>query len=409
MARVIEARLMGSEEARLLFEAWVKRFARDVLGLEGGHTGLVAGTRTVVYGGSPGAYFSVKESGLEVTLHASMDVDEEAALQIIDAALAKVAAHDFGGVVVYQTELAVQEFNLLSPMHFMRTLGDQRHIEGPHRLSGVALLDFEEGSLATARPPEFLFLPSARVQVTLFIGGPIESQYTATAVAGVTEAIAAVCAFAAGRPVTFAIPAFALDDDASRIALERQADQSIPTLQRDAVSLDLFGDLAMIGGADAVWRARGSFLAYHAALDQTSPDVAVMLLVTSMEALIAPRASWGKSRVTTRFIKAIIDLCPDAVDRIIQHNNVGEAFRYVKKGGIAKQRNDILELIYEARSIPSHTGLSLSRSGIFDMASGGSMRVALLSDLAQAALLSFLQAPRSFVIGNPAFDPQENG
>lgn len=39
------------------------------------------------------------------------------------------------------------------------------------------------------------------------------------------------------------------------------------------------------------------------------------------------------------------------------------------------------------------------------LAEPGTMRVALLSDLARGALLAFLQAPRSSLIGHPIFDP----
>jgi hypothetical protein len=407
MAKTIDAEWIEPQGATLLFEAWLSRLSHEQLGLDGSQVGQSGVTRTVVCGDATGAHFAVRESGLEVELETSVDVAEEDALRIIDAALSKVASRDLGGVIVYRTELAIQEFDFFSSTHFMRALGDQVHVEGARRLAGVALLDFPEGLLASEADPGLIFLPSSEVPLTVFAEGPVQSNFTAMAAAGLTEVVAAICAFATGRPVRFEVPRFALDENASREALSRQSDVSIPNLARDSISLDIFGDLAMVGGTDAILRARGSLLAYHAALNQSSPDVAIMLLVTSMEALIAPRPPWGKSKVTVRFIKAILDLCPDAVDDIIEHANVGQAFGYVKKGKRARQRKEILDLIYEARSIPTHTGPSLARSGVFDLASSGSMRVALLSDLARAALLSYLKAPRSFLVGNPALEQAE--
>lgn len=404
MANAIAAEGLEPHAARLLFEAWLSRLSHEQLGLEGCQVRETVATRTVVSGDATGAHFTVSEFGLNVELETSVNVAQEDALRVIDAALSRVASRDLGGVVVYQAELAIQPFDFRSPMHFMRTLGDQVHVEGSRRLSNVALLDFPEGLLADAPVEGILFLPPSTISVTIFTPGPCESGFTAQGAAGLTEVVAAICAFATGRPVKFEIPPFALGEDASRGALACQYDMSIQTLARDSISLDIFGDLAMLGGTDAMLRARGSLLAYHAALSQTSPDVAVMLLVTSMEALIAPRPLWGRNKVTTRFIKAILELCSGAVDEIIRHPNVGQAFGYTKKGGLARQRKEMLEMIYEARSIPTHTGPSLSQYGGFDLTSDGGVRVALLSDLARAALLSYLKAPRSFLIGNTVFE-----
>jgi hypothetical protein len=172
--------------------------------------------------------------------------------------------------------------------------------------------------------------------------------------------------------------------------------------------LDVFGELQARGGVDAMLRLRGSLLAYHAALRQTSADVAVMLFVTSIEALTSPRALWGKEKVTQRFVKSLIELCPNAVDALLGHANVEEAFGYARKGGLARQRRELLELIYETRSLPTHAGLGLSGPFMAIVGSTQSIRVALLSDLARAAILSFLHAPRSSIIGHPDVYPSND-
>ncbi len=395
----VEANL-DQEMGGLLFEAWLQRISREQLGLEGGQVNFDGITRTVICGNPGGTHFSVTHSASLMDISSLAGVTEWDARRVIEAALVKVVTRDFGNIIVYQTVFSIDEFDFSSPMHLMRTLGDQRHIEGSGRLSGMALLDFQK-TLPAEAPTELILLPTSEVTVTLFVDGPAESTLTSSLAAGLTEVVAAICAFATGRPVKYNPPLFALEADEAQVALTRRADVSLPTLARDSVSLDIFTDLGNLGGADAQFKARGFLLAYHAALNQTSPDVAVMLLVTSLEALIAPRQPWGKNRVTPRFIHAVIELCPDAVDALIDHQNVGRAFGYVKRGGTSRQRRDILERVYEARSIPTHTGLSLAGSGFFDMASSGYMRVALLSELARAALLAYLQAPRSFILGNP--------
>jgi hypothetical protein len=43
---------------------------------------------------------------------------------------------------------------------------------------------------------------------------------------------------------------------------------------------------------------------------------------------------------------------------------------------------------------------------LFAMGDASSMRVALISELAKGALLRFMQAPRSSLIGHPMFDKQ---
>jgi hypothetical protein len=131
-----------------------------------------------------------------------------------------------------------------------------------------------------------------------------------------------------------------------------------------------------------------------------------MLFVTSLEALIVPRSGWRKRKVTKRFVVALIDLCPGAVDSVLEHDNVEQAFDFRRRGAKARQRKDLLERIYELRSNPIHSGIGPSSAGdLMSMfADVSAMRAALLSDLARGAILAFLQAPRSSLIGHPMFD-----
>ena len=109
--------------------------------------------------------------------------------------------------------------------------------------------------------------------------------------------------------------------------------------------------------------------------------------------------------MTKRFADAVIDLCPDAVDQLLAHPNVEQAFAYTPKGGEIRRRRGLLERIYETRSLPTHAGPGLSAMGFAALASPDTMRIALLSDLVRSAVLSYMQAPRSSLIGHPAIYP----
>jgi hypothetical protein len=97
------------------------------------------------------------------------------------------------------------------------------------------------------------------------------------------------------------------------------------------------------------------------------------------------------------------------VDALVNHANVEQAFGYRRKGGKEARRRQLLDRIYELRSYPTHEGLGLSGVGLFAIwTEPGNMRVALLSDLARGALLRFLQAPGSSLIGHPIFEQTPN-
>ncbi|WP_069167882.1 hypothetical protein [Nocardia altamirensis] len=393
---------LPGDTAQRLFEAWVldlsrARFDNPQWGTNGDSEG-----RTVTVGAPEGDHFVLRWSGLDISIMASNGIESDTVQSILESALARVAAQDLGTPVIYSVEMKLTELDFGSgAAHFMRLLGDQVHIEGSCRLGDEILLDFEEGLLSNT---PLLLAPPSKVRVTIFAPGPGPSEWSQRNAAGCAEVVAAICAFATGRPVDYQVPQFPAKDVYVERAVARRHSPEILGLARDSVSLNVFGDLFVLGGLDAALRVRGALLAYHAALKQTTPDVAVMLFVTAIEALIAPRPEWGKDKVTTRFKKSLIDLCPYAVDALLAHDNVEQAFEYRRRGGVNRQRQDLVDRIYEMRSTPTHTGLALSASGMAILGTPSSMRVALLSDLARAAVLSFIRAPRSSVIGHPMFD-----
>jgi hypothetical protein len=392
--------------ARMLFEAWVLKLSEERLGFTQRSSGGSSEGHTATFGDILNDHFILHGSGLDIERVTSTGVSEDVIQTIIEDSLTRVAAGDMGESVVYQVEMTLKPLDFMSEaIHLMRTLGDQVHIEGSRRLSDAVLLDFEQGLLADAPSEGLLFAPPSKIRATIFVPGPGPSEWSQKNAAGAAEMVAAVCAFATGRAVDYYVPMFPAQAADAETAIARRHDLAIPGLARDYISLDVFGDLPALGDVDAVLRVRGAMLAYHAALKQTSPDVAVMLLVTSIEALISPRHEWGKQKVTTRFRKSLVELCRQAVDALLAHDNVEQAFDYKKKGAANRQQRELLERIYDTRSIPTHTGLGLSATGMAILAAPDSMRVALLSDLARAAILSYIQSPRSSLIGHPTIDP----
>jgi hypothetical protein len=243
------------------------------------------------------------------------------------------------------------------------------------------------------------------VKVIVFMPGPTSSFLTQPAAASTVEIAAAICAFVTGGSIQASPVIFPADEEQSAHARLLQRDRSIPELSHRGVSLDIFGNLESLGGNDAVSKATGALLAYHAAMQQANPDVAMLLLVSAIEALIVPKPRWKINKATNRFIVAVNDLCPEAVDALLARRNVEAAFSFKKRGSTERQRKALVDKIYELRSISAHSGLSPSGFGsMLGSINPSSMRLAPLMDLATAAILGFLEAPRSYLVGHPMWD-----
>lgn len=400
---------LSDDVAADLFVQWCTLLAEAQLGIHGSGSGAAGPRRTYNFGQGTEKTFTLARdvtSG-NWTLDKYAGIEESAIASIVNAAAARTAAQDFGLDVVYQVELLSKSFDLSrrSRLHMMRLLGDQVRISGWRRLSDRVLLEFLE------EPPKtepILFAPDCRIKVTVFVPGPVAGPLAQRVASAMIETAAAICAFGLGRSVELPmIIGFPLRDAQAASMSVLRWDPSIRGLARDGVSLDVFGDLAILGGVDALLRGRAAFITLHEALAQTNADVATILYVAAIEALITPSQPWGRERMTKRFVEAVLSLCEPAVDAALAHQNVEQAFQHRKRGGVQRQRQDLLGRIYALRSRPSHMGVEPSRGGtlIGLLGDDHSMRLAILSDLSRAALLAYLTAPRSFLTGHPAVSP----
>jgi hypothetical protein len=132
-------------------------------------------------------------------------------------------------------------------------------------------------------------------------------------------------------------------------------------------------------------------------------------MVSAIEALIVPYSAWGRSRSVARFIHGVEELCPEAVEELTQHPNVVDALGLRPRGGRNRRHRDLLERVYDLRSISIH-GLWSGRLPLMGaIGASESVKPALLADLFVEAFLAFIQAPRSFLHGHPLIDitPQD--
>jgi hypothetical protein len=219
----------------------------------------------------------------------------------------------------------------------------------------------------------------------------------------VLEFVRLICAFALGGIVMgFGGTASPANDKEARVADEKQLDFiNVRALMRDGIALDPFRRLASPGGLENVMRYRASLTAFDAAMGQNNPDVATILLVSCIEALISPDTDWRNERLTTRFIRAVLDYAPSTVDAILASGNVEMTLGFRRRGGLPRQRQELLSHIYDLRSTPVHTGLDPAGSIFGSRSQIGKMRTALLSLLAERVILAFLVAPRTSLVGHP--------
>ena len=101
---------------------------------------------------------------------------------------------------------------------------------------------------------------------------------------------------------------------------------------------------------------------------------------------------------------------PDELDAIVGHGNFEDVFGLPRGTRTARAlRRALLDRIYDYRSGQLHEGLTPGYQGLAvgtDMRSEA--RRALLAGFAEGAILRFLGAPRSSLIGHPGLEPADS-
>jgi hypothetical protein len=157
-------------------------------------------------------------------------------------------------------------------------------------------------------------------------------------------------------------------------------------------------EFAQLGGDFELFqRMLGGLYAYEQSLSQASEYVAMVMLVSAIEALSVPNAPWeGKAKVP-RFKDFVLHVAPETLDQVIAHRNFPDAF------GNRRSPKKVLEDLYSRRSRPLHGGFLLRHDvqGFLGDLMQGPMRVALVSGLVRDCIANFLFAPMSMLTGQP--------
>lgn len=395
---------------RMLLADWFARLASDA-GLELDQFGTSGEAFTL---GSPKG-FNVRAEFIQeepyLRFVPSDSTHEDLIVRLTDKASALVAAGDFGGIVWYSTEVHETVFSMATP-HFMgsllQRLGNQTRISGWRRLGSEVLLEFTEEAAEGDGANPTLFAPKAIVKVHIAVPGPRPGLFASLIAHGVLEVVGAICTLALGRPVGLPHTVFPAKDDTWAELSDRRTDRAILTLARKGVPLDIVGWAGTTGGVPVFDRLRSALLTFDAAVKQDHDAVASILYVVAAECLTTPAPSWRKEKLTKRFREFYDELMPDALDEIVKHGNFEEAIG-VRRGDRTERalRREALERIYSLRSGQLHEGLKPTYRGMASLDSSLQVRRALFSDFAEAAILRFIQAPRSSLIGHPGLAEEE--
>lgn len=390
---------------RMLCADWLSQLGRE------------AGLPFTQYGSSGNAFTIGSPNDFHVTAHFT---DAEPYLRFISSdsatqsqidslareAASRVKQGNCGSTVWHSATCTAPDFQLVAPFSmgsFMERLSNQTRIVGWRRLGANVLIEFAEELPKDWDPTKALFAPKALAHIHVAVPAPCVGNFSAHIAHSVVETAAAICSFALGRAVSLPPTVFPTRAEQIPSVAAHQLDQSVLTLARKHVSLDIFSIVGIPGGLQHFQRLRSSLLTFDAAKRQEHDAVACILYVVVAECLTALGTPWRDSKLTKRFIEFFDELMPEELDQIVTHGNFEAVFGMRRGSRTARAlRRETLEQIYEFRSGNLHAGLRPSYRGFasgFD--TGENVRRALFADFAEGAILRYLTSPRSSLIGHP--------
>ena len=389
------------EWQRLLFANWVQSLLTERFGLHG-----TQGTWE----------FLIDQAGRKVVLDimppafqlrwSSSDEDRPAVEAIIEEAWRRTRARDLGPGTWFRTRFTSQVGWSTDVYHLQVTRfvmeHRQRRYSGRFRFTDEVLLEFEQrqSNPGPINPPDFT------VNVTLRAPGPGPGPFTTKSVNDAATILRAAtaywtAAFLEHEPGGLVFPAKQEDVAAAQLHL---SDPAVEYIAAEGIALGpRISEFAASGAGDfeLFQRALGGLYAYEQALNQASEYVAIVMLVSAIEALSIPNTGWEGKRKVARFIDFVVSSAPATLNQVIVHNNFPQAF------GNRRSQTKFLNEIYSRRSRPLHTGfLQHNVEGFFGDLTGAPMRVALISGLVRDCIASFFAFPFSSLIGHPEADPK---
>lgn len=282
-------------------------------------------------------------------------------------------------------------------LHMMRLLGQRRAFVGRWRLGQDALIEF-----SVEDPKQLIAFTKQTLKVTFRCPGPGHGPRAGRFAQMQADAIRAVLSFCTattlGGGVGFPRPVNEPEfprGSAVNLAIQELSVGGIPIWSR-------ISEAAATGAIEFTARVLNALTAFEHAHNQPTDGAATMFYVSAIEALTVPNHKYLHLRVTNRFVNSLVDLAKPKLEETLKHANFVEAY-----GTTLKTPKQLAERIYHLRSSPVHTGrFGLSRNVMLGLDSmSGQIRTALLAEIAEAAIVEFVQCPFTSLIGHMDFDP----
>jgi hypothetical protein len=318
----------------------------------------------------------------------------------------RATANELGEGVVFKVSIR-GAFDPLAgggSLQLMRFLGEHRPLNVIVRLGGNVLLEISE----PAGPDGSNLFTAFAADCFILAPGPISGPFSEPLARAQSDYVRVCLAFASGQPANLSPLLFPASEEEAASARTRLMDPALPSLARNGIALDALWMSSLPGGLEVFRKVRNAYVTYAAAIEQTHPEAALMLLVIAIEALTTPDQAWKQDRVVRRFSRALVDLADEELDAVLRRDDFRIAFGSVRGKSVDTRRRHAAEALYDLRSGSSHEGLGPGSLTFFEVGEPG-IRIALASALAQAAILKFLQRPCDWLIGHPAIDPVSVG
>lgn len=392
---------------RLLHTDWFERIAADEgIHFEHSHPGEPLILRT-----SDGLEVAVEEiSDAPFVRFRSCDPRREDLVgSLARKAIDRIAAGDHGEIVWHHIPLFETDFRFQWRNPFgvlFQRLATQRVVSGWYRLGEEVLLEFSQDHSPDSQP-QSIFTPKTTVNAYIRVAAPRAGRFSEFCASSLVERIGAICTFAVGRSLVGPPVALHANPDLFVELEQRIADRHVPPLSRKNISLDVLSPRHLPGGEEYHGKLCTALITFEAAFQVAHDAVACALYVVVAEGLGTPNASWKYQKVTDRFVRFYEETIPDHLDAMIDHPDFEKVFG-IKRGRRANRsvRRALLNAMYEYRSVRVHQGLPASlRDIVNDTRKREDQQRAFFCTFAEEAILSYLAAPRSSLIGAPDTQP----
>lgn len=301
-----------------------------------------------------------------------------------------------GGIWWYAVADSKRSLDQTECLQFMRSLDHACRVTGRVALGKQALLEFAAGS----EEPGLAHFSPVSAKLFFLAPGIHPGPFSTRLAMGLAPNLTACASYCLGTPLDL-FPSSLRRADPTQLAQIEQAVRAAPIPQLAFGGIPIWATLEGLhftGAAEAANRAIRAIASYETAMRQRTLAATVVHLVSAIEALALPNLpSVAKHRTVKRFKDFLCECVPDVLDATLQHGNFSTAFPNVRT---AKQLTDE---IYDSRSRAVHSGQFGEYYEFHALDEG--VRVALIAEIARAAIVSFVQCPFSSLVGHPSIDP----